>query len=277
MIGFLAGAAAVCVIWFLIRLNAGDRGRWSRPTLSEAIGLTDGFNLTPVTARYAERHQVTLDQAAVIEREFRRFFALATASKRPIGIRSEPVDAYWHETILFTRLYERLCREVVGRYFHHDPTGGSEARYARTWAAYTAAFDTEPNPAIWPRPDAEVLRHFTDVLERERSHHAFLASMQPDTAPERAAGNGQHARLSVEGLPRFARARMAGVADEKPRLIVMLPAGLAIAATILATSHPAEADEIHSSSGGSGGCGSGDGSAGDGGGCGGGCGGGGGD
>lgn len=255
MLPFVLGALAMGAVVLLVVWNRSAGS--ARPSLEAAIGLTNGFDLAPVTARYAERHGLAPEQAARIEGEFRRFFALAVASPRPVGIRSEPVDDYWHEAILFTRLYERLCRAVLGRFFHHDPTGGSEARYARTWAAYTAAYGEEPDPALWPRPEEAVLAHFTAALERERRHQAELRRMQEEEAARRAASPDPRVRQHVDGLQRAAA----------------LPLALAVAAAVLAEAHPAEASEP-TGGGGGGGCGSGDG-GGDGGGCGGGCGGGG--
>src|SRR3989344_9296227 len=51
------------------------------------------------------------------------------------GLRpTKPIDIAWHEFILFTPDYHRLCERFFGRYLHHRPGGGSsedEQRIAR--------------------------------------------------------------------------------------------------------------------------------------------------
>ncbi|MGW8190946.1 hypothetical protein [Sphingomonas hankookensis] len=56
---------------------------------------------------------------------------------------------YWH----------RLCRDIVGRDIHHEPTsGGSDRReryrdsYARTLDRYRFTFCESPPADIWPDP-----------------------------------------------------------------------------------------------------------------------------
>lgn len=90
-------------------------------------------------------------QRALIE--VLRFLCLCDASAKALTP-SIRVDAVWHEFILFTRLYERYCNEVFGRFIHHQPDDDSDQtgkQYLATLAAYRSRFG-EPNPEFWPEP-----------------------------------------------------------------------------------------------------------------------------
>lgn len=110
------------------------------------------FDLSLAAERYRRVNRLDARTAALHEREFRRFFGLMAASAVPLGLRSKAVDKFWHELITCTALYREWCQAVAGRFIDHDPNGGGDAPYARTWAAYAAAYGQEPPASIWPRP-----------------------------------------------------------------------------------------------------------------------------
>ena len=71
---------------------------------------------------------------------------------------SEAVDQVWHLHLVYTKSYwQGLCRDVLGRDLHHEPTrGGNEESgkftgwYEKTLESYQRIF-AEPAPAeIWP-------------------------------------------------------------------------------------------------------------------------------
>ena len=43
------------------------------------------------------------------------------AGRRKLSMPSQAVDEAWHEFILFTRNYQRFCRQGLGRFLHHVP------------------------------------------------------------------------------------------------------------------------------------------------------------
>jgi hypothetical protein len=94
----------------------------------------------------------------VIE-EYRRFIVLAMTADHPVSP-SEAVDEAWHLHLLYTESYwERLCKEVLGRPFHHGPTrGGTQEKakfddwYSQTLKSYRQAFGEQPPADIWPAP-----------------------------------------------------------------------------------------------------------------------------
>ena len=45
-----------------------------------------------------------------------------TAGRNMVAMPSQAVDDAWHEFILFTRYYERFCKQAFGRFLHHTPT-----------------------------------------------------------------------------------------------------------------------------------------------------------
>lgn len=89
--------------------------------------------------------------------EYRRFLYLAMTAGRAVTP-SEEVDQAWHLHLVYTRSYwERLCRDVLPRPLHHEPTTGGrteDARfddaYRRTLESYRAAFGEAPPSDIWP-------------------------------------------------------------------------------------------------------------------------------
>lgn len=69
----------------------------------------------------------------------RHFFLLSLdARRRMVAMPSQAVDVLWHEFILYTRNYERFCRDSFGTFLHHTPAvemGGNQQRRAlrRAW------------------------------------------------------------------------------------------------------------------------------------------------
>ncbi len=113
---------------------------------------------TPFTARLAAENGWSREFAVRAVEEYRRFVYLAVTCGHPIAP-SPTVDTVWHLHLLYTRSYwDDLCRGVLGRPLHHNPSPGGEAaradgsaNYLETMASYRSAFG-EPNPEIWPRP-----------------------------------------------------------------------------------------------------------------------------
>lgn len=114
------------------------------------------FDLSQSRRRYMRESGVTREVAIAHERECRRFLGLIGVNRGiRFGLMSETVDAYWHTMLECTELYRNYCMAVAGRFIDHDPDGGGQAPYARTWAAYRETFGMEPPIDVWPRPTDE--------------------------------------------------------------------------------------------------------------------------
>jgi len=61
------------------------------------------------------------------------------------------VDYGWHEFILFTKLYERFCKEILGQFIHHTPDADIAANnrnFLKTIQHYIKLFGKPPED-IW--------------------------------------------------------------------------------------------------------------------------------
>lgn len=74
-------------------------------------------------AKLAERRpELAAKDHALVARALRAFFLVNLAAKgKFVSMPSQVVDELWHEFILFTRDYERFCRQAFGRFLHHTP------------------------------------------------------------------------------------------------------------------------------------------------------------
>ena len=115
----------------------------------------------PFSARLASENGWSRAYALKVIEEYRRFVCLMATAAHPVTP-SEAVDQVWHLHMTYTRSYwDGLCKQVVGRPLHHDPTrGGSDESakftdwYARTLETYRRAFRQEPPADIWPSPQS---------------------------------------------------------------------------------------------------------------------------
>ncbi len=101
---------------------------------------------------------VSRDEATVLAKELiERFLPIKRYLKdfdATICSPSPWLDEAWHELILFTKLYAKLCGKS---FVHHDPLGESDSvhvkaqRYKKTLLAYEELFGAPPSDQhIWP-------------------------------------------------------------------------------------------------------------------------------
>jgi hypothetical protein len=118
----------------------------------------------PFTVRLAEGQGWSEEFASRAVEEYRRFLYLAATRPGPL-VPSEAVDKVWHLHLLDTRSYwDALCRHLIGRPLHHNPSSGGEAdreavrvKYRATLAAYREVF-ADPPEDVWPAADEPVPR-----------------------------------------------------------------------------------------------------------------------
>lgn len=60
--------------------------------------------------------------SALVAQGLRQFFvAYLMSGKRYVSMPSQVADDLWHEFILYTREYDRFCRQAFGTFLHHTP------------------------------------------------------------------------------------------------------------------------------------------------------------
>ena len=126
----------------------------------EAFQLDDPESSLPFTSRLAREQAWTHAFAARVVFEYRRFLYLAMTADHPVTP-SEEVDQAWHLHLVYTKNYWHvLCRDILGKELHHQPTLGGQDEgekftdwYSRTLASYRAVFHQCPPQDIWPEPE----------------------------------------------------------------------------------------------------------------------------
>ncbi len=121
-------------------------------------------------ARLAAENGWTGSFADRVATEYRRFLALVAISDEQLT-QSDAVDQAWHLHLAYTRDYwHGLCRDIVARDIHHEPTsGGPEQcehyrdRYARTLNLYRDTFGAAPPADVWPDPSERFSGNFQRI------------------------------------------------------------------------------------------------------------------
>lgn len=159
----------------------------AHPARRILIGRIETVAIGPVdaaldfAARLASENGWTAAFARRVEFEYRRFLALVATGDEPLTP-SDAVDQAWHLHLTYTRDYwDGLCRDIVAREIHHEPTsGGPEQRehyrdrYARTLERYRATFDAAPPADIWPDPS----ERFAAIFQRVDRTRTMLAGSE---------------------------------------------------------------------------------------------------
>jgi hypothetical protein len=141
----------------------------------------EGFEVSPPGAvfsfarRLARENRWSLPHAAAVFAEYRRFLYLCVVDGRALTP-SDAVDQAWHLHLTYSRSYwQELCRQILGRPLHHEPTQGGPAERARfehgyqaTLDAYRREFDADPPSRIWPAPALRFAR--PGALQRIDTH-----------------------------------------------------------------------------------------------------------
>lgn len=110
-----------------------------------------------LTSRIANSLTVSDNEAQAIFTEVLRFLYLVSISKDRLTP-SVKIDEAWHEFILFTRLYTKICLHHFGRYIHHSPGGDNSdnaVRFELTLQNYERAFGPVPRGLWGIRSDSD--------------------------------------------------------------------------------------------------------------------------
>ena len=107
--------------------------------------------------RLARENNWVLNYAQRVTEQYRKFIFLCAVS--PFSVTpSDAVDQAWHLHMTYTESYwTDLCKNVIGKPVHHNPTKGGESERDKFYAQYEASlrlyremFNEEPPRDIWP-------------------------------------------------------------------------------------------------------------------------------
>lgn len=97
---------------------------WRKWGQQRRQAFIDNFNYSQhLDKRLAKRHpDLTEAQRKAVLIALQDYFQMCRlAGRRMVAMPSQVVDDAWHEFILFTRQYEKFCRNGFGRFLHHTP------------------------------------------------------------------------------------------------------------------------------------------------------------
>lgn len=103
---------------------------WWRALFRQREGFIDRYPYASLLDRRlaARRPELNDAQRALVFEGLRDYFQLCrVARNRLVAMPSQVVDDAWHEFILFTRQYQKFCRQGLGRFLHHTPAEAMRA------------------------------------------------------------------------------------------------------------------------------------------------------
>jgi hypothetical protein len=124
--------------------------------------------MTIIKRYVVEQGLYAQDEVGVVEREYKRWMALAVCHSNMNIAMSRAVDNFWHAHILFTQDYTAMCQEIFGKYIHHRPcildSGKALDRFFRenTIELYRRHFGS-PDPKYW---NAAICQYCSHTIEQ---------------------------------------------------------------------------------------------------------------
>jgi hypothetical protein len=152
----------------------------------EAFSLDADGAEVPFSARLAREQGWPPEFTRGAIEEYKKFIYLAAVSERLLTP-SEPVDEVWHLHLAYTRSYwDDLCRDVLRKDLHHEPTRGGDSEaakfedcYRATLQRYEDEFGETPPADIWP---ASTMQSLAPRLQLYDPGTHFLLPMPPRIA-----------------------------------------------------------------------------------------------
>jgi hypothetical protein len=130
------------------------------PKSSVIINKAIDFPMDHILRRYALDNELDWETAKEHEREVKRYLALCAINPQvSYGMKGQ-IDELWHTFIMFTREYQKFCREVAGSFIHHVPNVPDEFGnkiksgaddYIQFLNDYEIMFGEEAPKHLWPR------------------------------------------------------------------------------------------------------------------------------
>jgi hypothetical protein len=87
----------------------------------EIVSRLEKYDISFVFEKLLVDKKISSKDIPLLEREFKRFIALAGFGVAPLAMISPLLDEIWHQFILFTNQYKRFCHDTVGRFIGHQP------------------------------------------------------------------------------------------------------------------------------------------------------------
>ena len=130
------------------------------PKSSLIINRAMDFPMNDILRHYALDNELDWETAKEHEREIKRYLALCAINpKVSYGMKGQ-IDELWHTFIMFTREYQKFCKEVAGGFIHHVPNvpdefgnkvkSGADS-YIKFLTDYEISFGEEAPKHLWPR------------------------------------------------------------------------------------------------------------------------------
>lgn len=233
-------------------MNARQAECWQR---LESFQIDDPGVALPFAERLARENGWSAEFAARVVNEYRRYILLMAHAGHPVTP-SDHVDQAWHLHLTYTRSYwDRLCKDLIGRPLHHEPTRGGAAEnakfdgwYQKTLDTYASLFGAPPPADLWPPPairfgvDPRCVRVNTDrnwIVSKRRVRRAALGAGVLGAFAAAAAGCG---------------VLLMGDSDPSLLVVILVLAGV-IAITLLAIAARKQRRQIRRDNGHTSGCG----------------------
>ena len=124
--------------------DGGATGKSGKPPMSveDAMASVASLDLAAVRRKVVEEKGWSERIAGYAELRYRRFLCMHLLDPRLPLVPPPDIDAFWHQHILFTRVYTLDCERLFGLYLHHSPGTGDaeEARMMEQGALEAARF-----------------------------------------------------------------------------------------------------------------------------------------
>lgn len=124
------------------------------------ISRSMDFPMDNILRRYALDNELDWETAKEHEREVKRYLALCAINPKVSYGMKGPIDELWHTFIMFTREYQKFCKDVAGSFIHHVPnvpdefgnkTKSGADTYIKFLSDYELTFGEEAPKHLWPR------------------------------------------------------------------------------------------------------------------------------
>lgn len=119
--GLLAVISTLYAVTIFQKNNRDDSTIKRTPNRKIDIQKAMDYPLSAVIERYQQNYNVSLEDAKKHERELKRYLIMCAESDTHYWMFSPEIDNLWHTFILFTKEYEFYCKEILGKFIHHNP------------------------------------------------------------------------------------------------------------------------------------------------------------
>jgi len=133
---------------------------WKKKQQKKRLDFIQSYMFSPVLIkRVKEKHDYLsdTDMQKVVKATRDYFYICNQAKGKMVAMPSEIVDVFWHEFLLFTREYQKFCKQGLGSFLHHTPTevmkspSSAQVGIKRAWRLSCAKEYIDPkNPKKLP-------------------------------------------------------------------------------------------------------------------------------